>query len=141
MNISTLICSPVCPLYKISFALELKPARVNSLPNIECFDPVLLNAVHSPKAPYSQHALPITVSNSCPIVIRLGSACGLMIISGRMPSALNGISSSSIMSPMVPFCPQRLQNLSPITGVLSSRTRTFAIRKPSSPSVIKVLST
>ena len=73
--------------------------------------------------------------------MRLGSAWGLMMISGRMPSALNGISSSLIMSPIVPFCPHLLQNLSPITGILSSRTRTLAILEPSAPSVIKVLST
>ena len=45
------------------------------------------------------------------------------------------------MSPIVPFCPDRLATLSPIPGVLTSRIRTFAIRLPSSPSVINVLST
>ena len=42
---------------------------------------------------------------------------------------------------MVPFCPHRLQNLSPIAGILSSLIRTFANRFPSSPSVINDLST
>ena len=42
---------------------------------------------------------------------------------------------------MVPFCPQREQNLSPIFGIRSSLTLTFASRNPSSPSVINDLST
>ncbi len=81
------------------------------------------------------------VSTNCPIVILDGSACGFIIISGRTPSSVNGMSSSGITRPTVPFCPQRLQNLSPIAGILSSRILTFAKRNPSSSSVIKVLST
>ena len=45
------------------------------------------------------------------------------------------------MSPIVPFCPEREAILSPIAGIRISRTRTFAILWPSSPSVINVLST
>ena len=73
--------------------------------------------------------------------MRLGKACGLIIISGRIPSSVKGMSSSGITSPTVPFCPHLLQNLSPIAGILSSLIRTFAKRNPSSPSVIKLLST
>ena len=68
-------------------------------------------------------------------------ACGLIIKSGRIPSAVNGIFSSGIIRPNVPFCPARLAILSPIAGILSSRILTLAILKPSSPSVIKALST
>ena len=41
----------------------------------------------------------------------------------------------------MPFCPAREPILSPIQGWRLSRIRTFAIRTPSSPSVINVLST
>ena len=75
------------------------------------------------------------------MVIRDGIACGLIIKSGRIPSAVKGMSSSGIMRPIVPFCPLREAILSPIAGILSSRILTFAILKPSSPCVIKDLST
>ena len=95
----------------------------------------------SAKVPISQHAFPIIVSNNWPIVIRLGSACGFIIMSGIMPSDVNGMFFSSIANPKVPFWPQRLQNLSPIAGILSSLILTFANRYPSAPCVIYVLST
>ena len=44
-------------------------------------------------------------------------------------------------NPIIPFCPAREAILSPKVGIRSSRTRIFAILLPSSPSVIKVLST
>ena len=75
------------------------------------------------------------------MVIRDGNACGLIIKSGRIPSAVNGISSSGIMSPKVPFWPALEAILSPIAGTRSSRTRILAILVPSSPSVINDLST
>lgn len=53
-----------------------------------------------------------------------GIACGLMIISGRIPSAVKGMSTSGTMFPHVPFCPHRLENLSPITGLRSVRSLT-----------------
>ena len=62
-------------------------------------------------------------------------------MSGFIPSAVKGISASGITSPTVPFCPQRLQNLSPIAGTRSSLIRTLASLNPSSSSVINVLST
>ena len=88
-----------------------------------------------------QHALPNKLSTSCPIVMRDGSACGLIIKSGLTPSAVNGISSSGIMRPIVPFCPAREAILSPIAGTRSSRILILAILNPSSPSLIKALST
>ena len=42
------------------------------------------------------------------------------------PEAVVGISSGSRIIPQVPFCPWRDENLSPISGILSWRTRTFA---------------
>ena len=80
-------------------------------------------------------------STNCPIVILDGNACGLIIISGRIPSRVKGISLSGIINPIVPFCPTRDANLSPIAGCRCSHIRTFAILSPSSPSVINVLST
>ena len=68
-------------------------------------------------------------------------ACGLIIKSGLIPSSVNGISSSGIIKPIVPFCPLLEAILSPIAGILSSLTLTFAILNPSSPSVINALST
>ena len=73
--------------------------------------------------------------------MRLGIACGFIIISGRMPSAVQGISHSRKIIPIVPFCPALEQNLSPICGTLSPLILTFAILLPSSPSVINALST
>ena len=138
---SAWICSPVIPLYNNWFPLELYPFCVNIFPNCSCFDPLLTNAVQSPYPPVFTQALPINVSTNWPIVILDGNACGFTIISGRMPSSVKGIFSSGITNPTVPFWPQRLQNLSPIAGILSSRILTFARRNPSSSSVINVLST
>ena len=83
----------------------------------------------------------MTVSTNCPIVCLDGNACGLIIISGRIPSFVNGISCSGITKPTTPFCPARPAILSPMVGILSSRILTFAIRSPSSPSVRNALST
>ena len=82
--------------------------------------------VPSPNNPNSNNTLPSSVSFNCPIVIRDGIACGLIIISGRRPSFVNGMSHSGIILPTVPFCPCLELNLSPNTGFLNTRTRTFA---------------
>ena len=141
MNNSIFNCSPVSPLYNISFPVELYPILFKIFPNTSCFGPLLLNAVQSPNPPNIAQPLPINVSTNCPIVILLGNACGLIIKSGLIPFSVNGILFSGIISPTVPFCPHLLQNLSPIAGILSSLILTFAIRNPSSPSVINDLST
>ena len=103
--------------------------------------PFVSNAVQSPNPPYVTHAFPNKHSINCPIVIREGRACGLIIKSGRMPSFVKGMSSSGIIKPSVPFCPALEAILSPMAGMRSSRMRIFAIRVPSSPSVINDLST
>lgn len=62
-------------------------------------------------------------SINCAIVIRLGIACGFTIMSGTIPSNDQGMSSWRYVIPIVPFCPCREANLSPIWG-----TRTFLMR-------------
>ena len=111
------------------------------MPKNADLSPLFIKAVQSPNPPKIEHAFPITVSTNCPMVIRDGMACGLIMISGRIPSSVKGMSSSGITNPTVPFCPHLEQNLSPIIGSRSSRTRIFAMRNPSSPSVINDLST
>ena len=86
-------------------------------------------------------ALPNIHSISCPIVILLGIACGFIIISGEMPSALNGICSCGYIIPTVPFCAHREANLSPIIGILSVRIRILTNRKPSAFLSVYILST
>ena len=141
MKISVSNWTPVVPLYNNWFPEEWNPWRFNNSPNFLCLGPLFTKAVQSPKPPYIAHAFPVTVSTNWPIVIRLGKAWGFIIISGLIPSCVNGMSASGIILPTVPFCPQRLQNLSPILGMRSSLTLTFAILNPSSPSVINDLST
>ena len=125
----------------MSFPLEWYPTFDNISPNTLILDPSLLNAVQSLNPPYAAAALPMIHSTKCPIVIRDGMAWGFIIKSGRTPSRVKGISFSGMTSPIVPFCPAREAILSPILGILISRTRTFAMRVPSSPSVMNVLST
>ena len=74
MKISVSICSPVIPLYNNSLPLEWNPCFVKISPNTPIFDPLLLNAVQSPKPPTIAHALPVTHSTNCPMVIRDGIA-------------------------------------------------------------------
>lgn len=57
---------------------------------------------------------------SMPIVILLGKAFGLMMMSGVMPDSVNGMSILGHNIDSTPFCPCRDENLSPITGRLSN---------------------
>ena len=59
------------------------------------------------------------------MVIREGTAWGLMIISGEMPSQVKGMSSWRYWIPQVPFWPCREANLSPIWGMRTERTYAF----------------
>ena len=63
-------------------------------------------------------------SISCAMVIRLGMACGFTMMSGTIPSIDHGMSSCLYVIPMVPFCPCRDANLSPICGTRTLRIRT-----------------
>ena len=54
---------------------------------------------------------------------------------------LKKLTSVGYMIPQVPFCPWRLANLSPITGVRTDRMRTLQNRSPSSDSDTRTLST
>jgi len=73
--------------------------------------------------------------------MRDGRAWGLMIMSGRTPLALNGMSFSGTIRPMVPFCPAREAILSPMAGTRVWHMRILATRSPGAPSVTKILST
>ena len=83
---SELICSPVIPLYITWLPDEWNPFCTNALPNASVFAPFMVKAVQSPNPPSMVTALPITDSNNCPMVMRDGTACGLMMISGTVPS-------------------------------------------------------
>ena len=58
-----------------------------------------------------------------------------------MPLDVVGISASSSIIPIVPFCPALEQNLSPIFGIRSDLILTFAILFPSSPVLINECAT
>ena len=153
MKISAANCTPVSPQYRISLPLEWKPALgsalalalgsalalalgsapCSKLPKSRYLLPALVNAVQSPNAPYMAATLACTTSINCATVMRLGNAWGFIMRSGRSPSAVKGMSCSGIISPMVPFCPHRLANLSPMRGLRSSRIRTLTWRACGSP--------
>mmetsp|Transcript_752 Transcript_752/g.3069 ORF Transcript_752/g.3069 Transcript_752/m.3069 type:complete len:205 (+) Transcript_752:782-1396(+) len=80
-------------------------------------------------------------SMSCPMVIRLGMACVFTMMSGTTPSHVQGMSSWRYVIPMVPFCPWRELNLSPICGTRMFRTRTLQSLKPWELVVSKTRST
>ena len=66
---------------------------------------------------------------------RLSSSGGvtraLGAVIGRAPSAVKGMSSCRYVMPIVPFCPWREANLSPICGMRTERTRTLTNLRPS----------
>ena len=109
------------PLYKTSFAHFSYPNSSNILPINGSF--MFEKLDNFAILPLSTHTLPIITSKICPKVIRLGNACGFIIISGTIPFLVKGISSAGNTIPIVPFCPKREQNLSPISGILSFRKR------------------
>ncbi len=74
--------------------------------------------------------LPPIISSTWATVILEGMAWGLITRSGTIPDSVNGISSNGWISPSTPFCPCLDANLSPSSGILSSRTLTFASRAP-----------
>ena len=129
MNMSDVNCWPVKPSQSMSLLFASNPFltrffRINSIG-------ISLNPVPSPYNPSSTNSRPNAVSFNCAMVIRLGIAWGLIIISGLMPSLVNGISLSAIIFPMVPFCPHLLLNLSPIIGFLRARMRVLQNGQPS----------
>eukprot|EP01139_Manchomonas_bermudensis_P002638 Amastigsp_a5308_12.p5 type:complete len:113 gc:universal Amastigsp_a5308_12:1642-1304(-) len=65
------------------------------------------------------------------MVMRDGTACGFMMMSGTMPSREKGRSSWRYVMPQVPFCPWRDENLSPMCGMRTERVRTLQMTKPS----------
>jgi hypothetical protein len=77
------------------------------------------------------------------MVILLGKALGLIIISGVIPVSVNGMSIFGHNIERTPFCPCLEENLSPITGLRSnlSLTNTFYAVLFVYPPVSKILST
>lgn len=67
-------------------------------------------------SPCMAPALPAILSTNIPMVIRLGNACGLMMMSGCIPLSENGMSTAGHFWEQTPFCPWRDENLSPMTG-------------------------
>ena len=65
----------------------------------------------------------------CCGVPHLGKACGLMMMSGVIPESVNGMSRSGHSCDRVPFCPCRLENLSPITGLRLNRILRHTLRR------------
>ena len=96
-------CLPFMPSYIISSPLEWNLCFVNNSPKTPNLFSRFKNAVQSPKVPSCAHPLPIMASIICPKVIREGSACGFIIISGRIPFLVNGMFASGITIPIVPF--------------------------------------
>ena len=140
-NISLGIISPYIPEYMISFPYFSNPCfsredRISSSGSSSS-----RNEVASKTPPSIAATFAPSVSRSCPMVIRDGIACGLIIISGVIPDAVRGISTSSINIPMVPFCPWRFDTLSPRTGDRYSVTRTFTSLSPSEFSDMNTRST
>ena len=75
--------------------------------------------------------------------MRDGIACGLIMISGFIPSLVKGIFSSGNIMPITPFCPCLDACLSPNSGLLIFKNRTLHILVSSSLILlsIKTLST
>jgi len=96
-----------------------------------------MKGVASPSFPWKQATLEARHSIKCPIVILDGIAWGFTMMSGTIPSWVNGISSCLYVIPQVPFCPCLDANLSPIWGILIALILTFVKRQPSS-SVVRI---
>lgn len=130
MNICASSGLPVCPEYIFSQPYCWYPHWCNSCAII-CTGSMWSNGVASLVLPLSTATLPEMHSMSCPTVIRLGMHSGFMMMSGVIPSRVNGMSSCLHMNPQVPFCAMRLANLSPISGMRTSRTRILTNLSPS----------
>ena len=108
------------PSYIASFPSSLNPSFLSE--SLISSSVISLNADASASRPESATNFDAIISSSCPSVILLGIACGLIIMSGVMPSAVKGISSSGTISATTPFWPWRDANLSPSSGILSLLT-------------------
>ena len=102
---------------------------------------VFLKEVALTREPSREPAFPPIISSMCPMVIRDGTACGLMTKSGEIPSAVNGMFSCMVIRPQTPFCPCLDANLSPISGTRRSRVLTLTRREEFSDSVTITVST
>ncbi len=120
---------PVLPSYIISFPEYSKPAAPIASFTSSIFSPT--KAEPSNFFPRKAAAFPQIDSINIPTVILDGNACGLIKTSGVIPCAVYGKSSFLAKIPKTPFCPCRDANLSPISGILISRTRILYILPPS----------
>ena len=139
MKVSTSNALPVLPSYIFSLPEYLKPCLSRISFTISIFSPT--NAEPSNCFPLSAAAFPQTDSIIIPTVILDGNACGLIKTSGCVPSSVYGRSSCFAKMPSTPFCPCLDANLSPISGILISRTRILYIFPPSFDWVITTVST
>ncbi|OPX66863.1 MAG: hypothetical protein A4E30_00093 [Methanomassiliicoccales archaeon PtaB.Bin215] len=139
MKTSAWIMRPVRPSYMTSRPDFWKPASTNDWRRASSRSP--LKAVPSTCLPSREPTLPPIISSTWATVIREGMAWGLMTRSGMMPSAVKGMSEDGTSNPTTPFCPCLEANLSPSSGILSSRTLTLTKREPFSDSVSMTLST
>ena len=130
---------PVFPSYITSLPVASKPLPLSIFSSSSMCSPA--KAEPSTGDPLSAPAFPAMDSMNWPTVILDGNACGLIITSGTMPSAVYGMSSCGTTSPTTPFWPCLEANLSPISGTLMSLTRTLNIFPPSTFSVMKMEST
>ena len=62
-----------------------------------------------------------------------GKPWGFMIMSGVIPCWLKGRFTPSVMRPTTPFCPWRDENLSPYSGMRTSRVITLMLTSRSVP--------
>mmetsp|Transcript_5008 Transcript_5008/g.17707 ORF Transcript_5008/g.17707 Transcript_5008/m.17707 type:complete len:287 (-) Transcript_5008:3883-4743(-) len=96
-----------------------------------------VNGVASPSLPVSAPTLDCRHSTRCPTVMREGMACGLTMISGVMPSRVQGMSSCRYVMPIVPFWPKTLCEWPRSNSALGESTPAGAPRatkeRPSAP--------
>ena len=130
---------PVRPSYIVSLPEYSKPRASMACFTSSIFSPT--NAEPSNLLPRSAADLPHMDSMNMPTVMREGNAWGFMSTSGVTPSAVYGKSSLLASIPSTPFWPWREANLSPISGILTSRTRILYILPPSLDCVITMVST
>src|SRR5580700_3601459 len=116
MKISASRRRPVIPSNRVSRPDGWRPSAFRLSRSASSRSPE--NAVPSIVRPSSEPTLPPSISRTWATVIRDGIACGLIRRSGVMPSRVYGMFSGLTISPMTPFWPCRLANLSPSSDPL-----------------------
>ena len=123
--------SPVNPLHMVSSTPN--PHLINS--STAHFALTLRKGVASIKFPFTTPKFDMTISKSQPTVMRPFMQCRFIMTSVRIPAfgpfMTNGISSSFIKTPIVPFWPCRELSLSPSCGHLVVLARIRTVLMPS----------